>query len=176
VGDRRDLRDRVDEAAALLSDVGNFSQLANLLTSAAYASLCLGSEHDATDFATRATPLARKLSTEFERMINSGNLGLAALLTGETDTASHAFREELALCRDLVVGIAVGEGLSGLAAVAVVDGDDERAARLVGAADAHRYDRPEDAVDARLKRCSSGPPAHDAERTHGMRPRAQAAR
>jgi hypothetical protein len=130
----------------------------------------------ATDFATRATPLARKLNTEFERMINSGNLGLAALLTGETDTASHAFREELALCRDLVVGIAVGEGLSGLAAVAVVDGDDERAARLVGAADAHRYDRPEDAVDARLKRCSSGPPAHDAERTHGMRPRAQAAR
>jgi hypothetical protein len=32
----------------------------------------------------------------------------------------------------------------------VVDGDDKRAATLVGAADAHRYDQPEDPVDARL--------------------------
>ena len=83
-------------------------------------------------------------------MINSGNLGLAALLTGETDTASHAFREELTLCRDMVVRPVAFEGLRGLAAVAVVDGDDERAATLVGAADAHRYDRPEDPVEARL--------------------------
>ena len=83
-------------------------------------------------------------------MINSGNLGLAALLTGETDTASHAFREELTLCRDMVVRPVAFEGLRGLAAVAVVHGDDERAATLVGAADAHRYDQPEDPVEARL--------------------------
>ena len=42
------------------------------------------------------------------------------------------------------------EGLRGLAAVAAVDGDDKRAATLVGAADAHRYDKPEDPVEARL--------------------------
>jgi hypothetical protein len=84
-------------------------------------------------------------------MVNSGNLGLAALLTGETDTASHAFREELALCRDMVVPAAVFEGLSGLAAVAAVSGDDERAATLVGAADAHRYDKAGDPVLARLE-------------------------
>ena len=83
-------------------------------------------------------------------MINSGNLGLAALLTGETDTASHAFREELALCREMVVRPVAFEGLRGLAAVAVVHGDDERAATLVGAADAHRYDKAEDPVEARL--------------------------
>jgi hypothetical protein len=83
-------------------------------------------------------------------MINSGNLGLAALLTGETDTASHAFREELTLCRDVVVRPVVFEGLRGLAAVAVVDGDDKRAATLVGAADAHRYHQAEDPVEARL--------------------------
>jgi predicted ATPase/DNA-binding SARP family transcriptional activator len=152
-----DLRDRVDRAAALLSDVGNVHQLASLLTGASYAALCLGSEHDAMDFAARAAPIARALNTGFEQMINNGNLGLAALLTGETDTASHAFREELTLCRDMVVPVVVGEGLSGLAAVAVVDGDDERAATLVGAADAHRYDRPEDAVDARLEAVYFGP-------------------
>ena len=72
-------------------------------TDAAYAALCLGGDRDATDFAARATPIARALDNPFERMLNSGNLGLAALLTGDTDTASHAFREELTLCRDMVV-------------------------------------------------------------------------
>lgn len=145
-----DLRDRVDRAASLLSDVGNVHQLANLLNSAAYAALCLGGDRDATDFAARATPIAHALDDRFERMINSGNVGLAALLTGATDTASHAFREELTLCRDMVVRPVVSEGLRGLAAVAAVGGDDERAATLVGAADANRYDTPEDPVAARL--------------------------
>jgi hypothetical protein len=146
-----DLRERVDTAASLLADVGNVHQLANLLTSAAYAAICLGSERDATAFAARATPITRSLDSRFERMINSGNLGLAALLTGETDTAFHAFREELTLCREMVVRPVVFEGLRGLAAVAVVYGDAQRAATLVGAADAHRYDQPEDPVEARLQ-------------------------
>jgi hypothetical protein len=83
-------------------------------------------------------------------MINSGNLGLASLLSGETDTASHAFREELVLCRDMVVRPVVFEGLRGMAAIAVMHGDDKRAATHVGAADAHRYDQPEDPVQAKL--------------------------
>jgi hypothetical protein len=145
-----DLRERVDRAASLLSYVGNVHELANLLTSAAYAALCLGSERDATDFAARATPITRGLESPFASMINSGNLGLAALLTGETDTASHAFREELALCRDIVFRPAAFEGLRGLAALAVADGDAKRAATLVGAAEAHRYAQPEDRVEARL--------------------------
>ena len=83
-------------------------------------------------------------------MINSGNLGLASLLTGETDTASHAFREELTLCREMVVRPHAFEGLRGLAAVAAVNRDPKRAATLVGAAGAHRYDNPEDPVEPRL--------------------------
>ena len=145
-----DLRARVDRAASLLSDVGNVHQLANLLTGAAYAALCLGGDHDATDFAARATPIAQALGDRFEQMINSGNLGLAALLTGKTDTASHAFREELTLCREMVVRPVMFEGLRGLAAVAVVHCDTTRAATLVGAAGAHRYDGPEDPVEVRL--------------------------
>jgi predicted ATPase/class 3 adenylate cyclase len=145
-----DLRERVDRAALLLSDVGNVRQLANLLTDAAYAALCLGGDRDATDFAARATPITRALDSRYVRMTNSGNLGLAALVTGETNTAWHAFREELELGRDMVVRPVAFEGLRGLAAVAVVDGDDKRAATLVGAADAHRYDQPEDPVYARL--------------------------
>ena len=145
-----DLRGRVDTAAALLSSVGNVHQLANLLTSAAYAALCLGSDRDATDFAARAACVEHVLDNPYERMINSGNRALAALLTGDTDAAWHSFREELTLCRDMVVRPVVFEGLRGLAAVAVVHGDDTRAATLVGAADAHRYGQTQDEVDARL--------------------------
>src|SRR3954453_8266754 len=98
-----ELRERVGTAASLLTDVGNVHELANLPDPAAYSALCLGSEADATYFAARATPIIRPLDNRYTWMTNSGNLGLAALLTGETDTASHAFREELMLCREIVV-------------------------------------------------------------------------
>jgi hypothetical protein len=50
----------------------------------------------------------------------------------------------------MVVRPVAFEGLRGLAALATMDGDDHRAATLVGAADAHRYDQAEDPVEARL--------------------------
>ena len=172
-----DLRERVDTAAALLADVGNVHQLASLLTGAAYAALCLGSDRDATDFAARATPIARALDDPFARMINSGNLGLAALLTGETDTASHAFREELTLCRDMVVRPVVFEGLRGLAAVAVVHGDDHarRDARRRRRRTPLRHS-PRIRSRPGSTRRSSSPPARGAGPTHGTPPRAKAAR
>ena len=112
----------------------------------------------------------------YVRMINSGNLGLAALLTGETDAASHAFREELRLCRDMVVRPVVFEGLRGLAAVAVVDGDDD-ARRNTRRRRRRTPLRPSSRTRSRpgSTRRSSSPPAHGAEPTHGMPPRAKAA-
>ena len=62
-------------------------------------------------------------------MMNIGNLGVAALLSGDSDTASHAFREELTLSRDMVVRSVV------------LEGEDKRPATLIGAADAHRHDK-----------------------------------
>jgi hypothetical protein len=50
----------------------------------------------------------------------------------------------------MVVRPVAFEGLRGLAAVAVVHGDAKRAATLVGAAEAHRYEQPQDPVEARL--------------------------
>jgi tetratricopeptide (TPR) repeat protein len=147
-----DLRERAERAASLLDEVGNVYQLGNLLTSATYATLCMGADRDATDFAARSIPVARSLEDPYAWMITSGNVALAALLTGEIDAASRAFREELRLCREMVVRPLVFEGLRGLAAVAVVGDDPTRAATLVGAAAAHRYGQPEDALDARLDR------------------------
>jgi predicted ATPase/class 3 adenylate cyclase len=143
-------RERVDRAASLLDEVGNIFDLADVLFSAAYGALCEGSDHDARDFVERAIPVVRELDSPFLWMILQGNLGLAALLTGDIDAARDAFREELTLCRELVVRPIASEGLRGLAALGAVHGDDHRAARLVGAAAAHRYDQPPEAVDARL--------------------------
>jgi hypothetical protein len=50
----------------------------------------------------------------------------------------------------MVVRPVAFEGLRGLGAVAAVRDDDRRAATLVGAADAHRYEQPTDPVEARL--------------------------
>jgi hypothetical protein len=117
---------------------------------------------------------ARSLGDRHAWLIISGNLAIAALLSSYTDAAPGAFREELRLCREMVVRPIVFEGLRGLAAVAAVHGDDRRAATLVGAADAHRYDEPEDAVDARLNtacfepaRKRHGADAWDAITRHG---------
>jgi hypothetical protein len=145
-----DLRERVETAASLFRAAGNVHQLASLLTDAAFCALCLGGVRDATDYAARATPIVQALDNRYGLMINSGNVGLAALLTGETETAWHAFRDELRLCREMVVRPVVFEGLRGLGAVAAARDDDRRAATLVGAADAHRYEQTADPVEARL--------------------------
>ena len=80
-----------------------------------------------------------------------GNSALASLLTGEIDEARRAFRDELRLCRELRFLPFVDEGLQGLAAVAAAEDNDlERAARLAGAADAHRYGAPVHPVETRV--------------------------
>jgi predicted ATPase/class 3 adenylate cyclase len=145
-----ELRERVDRAASLLAEVGNVYHLADALASSAYSALCQGSDRDAKDLVERAIPIARRLDDPSIWMLLRGNIGLAALLTGNTDAAGHAFREELRLCRELVDLPYASEGLRGLAAVAVVRGDLRRAARLVGASEAHRYGQPYEAMEARL--------------------------
>jgi predicted ATPase len=146
-----DVRRRVDLAASLLEKVGNRYDLAGLLVNASYAALCAARDRDAMELVDRAGPIARELDSPYVWMLLRGNLGLAALLTGDTETARHAFREELTLCRELVVLPTAFEGLRGLAAVAIIDGNANRAATLLGAATAHRYGEPSAALDARLE-------------------------
>jgi len=81
----------------------------------------------------------------------SGNTGLAALFTDDADAAHDAFRDELEICRELAVLPFAGEGLGGLAAVAIRRGELERAAWLLGAAEAHRHGQPKDVIDDRLR-------------------------
>jgi predicted ATPase len=145
-----ELRERVEQAALLLDEVGNVYCLASVLASTAYGALGLGKDRDANQLLKRAIPIARRLDDPSMWMLIHGNLGLAELLTGDTDAARHAFREELRLCRELVDRHYISEGLRGLAAVAAVEGDLHRAAQLVGASSAHRYGQLFEVIEARL--------------------------
>ena len=83
-------------------------------------------------------------------MLLQGNVGLAKLMTGDADAARASFREELRLCSERRVLPFASEGLLGLAAVAAARKDHDRAARLLGAADAQTYGSQQDEVKARL--------------------------
>ena len=61
------------------------------------------SGRDAMDFIERAIPLGRMMDDQFTWMMIQGNFGLAALLTDDADAARRAFRQELELCRELVL-------------------------------------------------------------------------
>jgi tetratricopeptide (TPR) repeat protein len=149
---REALRTDVELAARLLEGVGDVYDIADLLASSAYSAVCIGLDHEAMDLITRAVPIARQLDSPFVSMVVQGNLGMAALLTGDVETANGAFREELRLGRTLSVVSFATEGLEGLAAVAVAQDDLPHAARLYGAAKAHRYGMPPYPVEERLWR------------------------
>jgi predicted ATPase/DNA-binding SARP family transcriptional activator len=157
------IRERVDRAAPRLAEVGNVAELAALLSSASYEALCIGSDQDALQFVDRALPVARDLASPLQWMFVRGNFGLAALLTGDADSAQLAFCDELELCRELVTRPLAGEGLLGLAAVAASRGAADRAARLVGAATAHSYGMQQPEIEARLEAAFLEP----ARRRHG---------
>ena len=64
------------------------------------------------------------------------NIGWVSLSTGDITQAERRFRESLAILRDLGHLPVVTSALRGIAAIAGTRGDDERAGRLAGAADA----------------------------------------
>jgi hypothetical protein len=130
--------------------VGNAYQLATLFHGAAGSSLRRGWDGDARVYLQRAVPLTRQLDHPYQWMLVCGNVGVAALLAGDTEAARDAFREELTLGRELVVSPVASEALTGLAAIATIENELERAARLAGAAAAHRHGHTDDAVVTRV--------------------------
>jgi tetratricopeptide (TPR) repeat protein len=144
-----ELRERTDRAAELLSASGNVHHLTDLLGSASYSALCMGSDEDAKLLIERALTASHQFGRYYGWMMIEGNRGLVGLFMGDTHAARDAFREELRLSRELVVQPFAHEGLMGLAAVATVYRDDDRAARLLGASESLRVD-PIDDVQKRL--------------------------
>ena len=124
-----------DAAVAALRKIGSARELTGLYSDAAYNAIKEGRPDRAFPLLDQAMSLARELGEPLALAFVCGNMGLAALYSGELDRSQDAFDEQLRLCREHVFWVAA-EGLSGLAAVAARQGDPQRAARLLGAATA----------------------------------------
>jgi predicted ATPase/DNA-binding SARP family transcriptional activator len=124
----------LEEAAALLLRSGNHRELAVSYSNSAYSALLEGRSDEALTLAEKAMAMAEASEDPNITMFTAANLGVAALLSRDFERAREAFRRQLELCRQHVLRWQAGEGFAGLAAVAALDGEFERAARLFGAA------------------------------------------
>ena len=156
-----ELRDRVDEAASLLEAAGNAYHSATLFDIAAGLSLRRGWDAEARAYLQGAVPLLRQLDQPYHWMLVRGNVGVAAVLARDTEAARDAFREALTLSREFVVPPVASHALTGLAAVAALDNELERAARLAGAAAAHRCGEADDTAGASRLRATILEPARN---------------
>jgi predicted ATPase len=167
--ERRSRRALFEEAAGLLTRVGNYRDLALGYSNAAADALEHGEDADASGLLEDALLVAdRVVDSPWLKVMIFGNLGLARLFSGDVQRAAEAFASMLGLCAPRAFGRYACEGVAGLAAVAACDGRYEVAASLRGAARAMGYpanarDTP---VDDRLERDYFAP----ARARHGTDP------
>jgi tetratricopeptide (TPR) repeat protein len=121
------------EAEAALRELGSARHLLGLYNSAAYNDIKQGRPDAALRALEPAAPIVRALGDPRADIFLQGNIGLAALFSGDYDRARAAFEEQVRLCVMQGDEALAAEGLGGLAAIAAVEGAAERAARLLGA-------------------------------------------
>ena len=163
-----ELRERVDRAASLLEAAGNVYQLAELLAVRRLRCAVRRQRSRRQRVRRRAIPIARELDSPYLLDAPARQLGLAALLTGDTDAARDAFRRGAqALPRARRPALRLrrpGRPRRGRRS----RGDLDRAARLFGAAArASATASPTDAVEARLDATYFEPARRRPEPTHG---------
>jgi predicted ATPase/DNA-binding SARP family transcriptional activator len=146
-----DMRGEIAETAALYRKVGDIHGLAGLYCNVGFVATGQGSYERAAEYLDEALPLAERTGEPLRVMICLGNLGLVALFMSDLERAAAHFREELRLCVEFGVGWVAADGICGLAAIAACRGEAERAARLLGAAEAMASVLV-DAVGVRLER------------------------
>jgi tetratricopeptide (TPR) repeat protein len=133
-----------ERAARLLTQVGDYRAIARLYSNAGWIALVRNSPEEAIDLLHVALAAADKLRTPAAtKMIPLSNMGLAQLLVGNPRSAQNAFVEALNLATSEAFRWGGAESLTGMAAVLVIDGQLEPAAKLLGAASAAGYPGPD---------------------------------
>jgi hypothetical protein len=135
-----------------------------------YKAIAQGRYREALHWLDEGMQAVRVLGNARSVFYFAGNQGLARLFLDETDEAARAFGDALAVCADAAAQDIVDECLLGLAAVAARRDDLNRAARLAGAATAHRTAvriHDEEVVATRLIDEILAPPATPSDRTSG---------
>jgi predicted ATPase/DNA-binding SARP family transcriptional activator len=125
----------IAETAALYRKVGDIHGLASLYNNAGYLAVTQGSYEHASAYLDDALELAERTGEQLRVILVVGNLGLAALFTADLECAAAHFAEEIRLAGEHGPRWIASEGIAGLAAIAARQGETERAARLLGAAE-----------------------------------------
>ena len=129
---------RAEAAAAYARRVGDVHHLGIVCSVTGYKAIAQGHYREALQWLDEGMQAVRVLGNARSVFYFAGNQGLARLFLDETDEAARAFGDALAVCADAAAQDIVDETLLGLAAVATRHGDLNHAARLAGAAMAHR--------------------------------------
>jgi predicted ATPase/DNA-binding SARP family transcriptional activator len=155
-----------EQAAAHYRALGNSPRLVDLNSKLSHIAICHGAYDEARRLAEEALRSARE--TDTTEAFAQGNLGLAALLSGDRPLAAAAFRAEIAAARAEPLLHPLYEALCGLAAL---DDDPLRTAMLLGAVDRLRTHGQHPVIAAELARRFYAParartPEEDWRRAH----------
>jgi Tetratricopeptide repeat len=163
-GDYAAARPLAEESLALRRGLGEKRGIAISVSTVAELALATGDGESATPLLEESLAIVRELGHMQFEAIATTELGLAGLYAGDRKRPRLLLEQALARCLELDDRQTAADCLSGLAALAGLEGDLDRAARLFGAAEAVReavgivpsptvrpiYDRllPEIAADA----------------------------
>jgi predicted ATPase/DNA-binding SARP family transcriptional activator len=152
-----------DRAASLYTAAGNIARLVDLKSKLSYIAISHGDYTQALRLAQQALDAAHE--SGIIETFAQGNLGLAALLSGDPQLAARAFHAEIAAARAEPLLYPLHEALRGLAAISALEGDPLRAATLLGAVDTLRTHELAPVITAELERRFYAP-----ARTHAALP------
>src|SRR5215207_2588198 len=130
-----DVETEIAEVAGLYRQLGDIHGLAAVYNNAGYGAIGQGSYERAAAYLEETLPLAEKSGEQLRVFLAIGNLGLVSLFTGDLERAEARFGDNLRLCRGPDLAWIAADSIAGLAAVAACQGEEERAARLLGAAE-----------------------------------------
>ena len=130
-----DVDAEIAEAAALYRNVGDVHGLAGLYNDAGYLAVVQGSYERAAAYLDEALVFGERSGEQLRVVLAVGNLALASLFTADLERAVLQFGEVLRLSHQHAISWLGAGGIAGLAAVATCQGEMERAARLLGAAE-----------------------------------------
>ena len=127
-------RSLYQQSLALFEEIGDVPGIAKAHWGLAFMDYSMGDYPAAREHLALSVPILRSLNDRFSLGWAAHLSGLIANKTGDYDTARSAFGESLGLFADAhdISGIVLA--LDDLSALATVDGDLERAARLAGGA------------------------------------------
>lgn len=141
-----------EEAARLYECAGDEHMAARVIAQLGWWSLLEGEYERAEGFSLRSAALSEMLGDRPNALIAGNNAALALLLQGRIETAEDMLEKNVRGLQAVGLKRVAAEALCGLAGVAGARGDANRAATLLGAAEAaiEEADSPPSRVELRI--------------------------